>query len=57
MLSILYLLLKLYIQFVGKDQSRSDNFKIAKVTKVFKNGDKGDPENYRPMSISRPDYC
>ena len=28
-----------------------DDFKIAKVVLVFKNGDKGDPGNYRPMSV------
>ena len=28
-----------------------DDFKIAKVAPVFKNGDKGDPGNYRPISV------
>ena len=28
-----------------------DDFKIAKVVPVFKNGDKGDPGNYRPISV------
>ena len=28
-----------------------DGFKIAKVAPVFKNGDKGDPGNYRPTSV------